>query len=281
MLRFVMEVDSLNVEIFFCVVLLLWFMFPTTVKASASVMLQGAMACETDKMISSLRNPKEKKIGSWRFISGDYQGVPLIVAVTHAGVSYAAAATAVGIEHFNPAAVINQGTGGGHAPSMHIFDLVIGADSFDASAWISKIEKYGADWRHIRFYAVKDDYYLTDSYRISADANLLMVAKDMSKDYHKGNTAVGTIATSNNWNRQKERILFLNKEYGSLCEDMETHAVAQICRSYGVPFIGLRVLSNTELHDEKFNPEAGHACQEFSLSVAKAYYEKYLKFMVE
>ena len=44
--------DSLNVEILFCVFLLLWFMFPSTAKAYASVMLQGAMDCETDKMIS-------------------------------------------------------------------------------------------------------------------------------------------------------------------------------------------------------------------------------------
>lgn len=272
-----MGVDILDAKILFCVFLLLWFMFPTTAEASPSIMIQGAMACETDNMISALKNPKEEQIGSWRFVSGEYEGVPFIIAVTHAGVSYAAAATAIGIEHFHPAAIINQGTGGGHAPSLHTFDLVIGADSFDASSWISDIEKNGADWRHIRFYAVKDDYYLTDSYRISADANLLMVAKDMSKHYHKGNTAVGTISTSNNWNRQQERILFLNKEYGSLCEDMEAHAVAQICRSYDVPFIGLRVLSNTELHDEDFNPEAGHACQEFALSVGKAYYEKYLK----
>lgn len=267
----------MNVKILFCVFLLLLFVSPTTVKASASVMVQGAMVCETDNLITALKNPKEEQIGSWRFVSGEYEGVPLIVAVTHAGGSYAAAATAVGIEHFHPAAVINQGTGGGHDPSLHTFDLVIGADSFDASAWISDREKNGADWRHMRFYAVKDDYYLTDSYRISADADLLMVAKEMSKQYQKGKAAVGTISTSNNWNRQQERILFLNKEYGSLCEDMETHSVAQICRIYGIPFIGLRVLSNTELHDENFNPEAGHACQEFALSVAKAYYEKCLK----
>ena len=36
---------------------------------------------------------------------------------------------------------------------------------------------------------------------------------------------------------------------------METHSSAQICKMYGVPFIGLRVLSNTELHGESFNPE--------------------------
>lgn len=41
---------------------------------------------------------------------------------------------------------------------------------------------------------------------------------------------------------------------------------------YGIPFIGLRVLSNTELHSESFNPEAGVISQEFTLMVVKAYY---------
>ena len=53
---------------------------------------------------------------------------------------------------------------------------------------------------------------------------------------------------------------------------METHSSALICKMYNVPFIGLRVLSNTELHGESFNPEAGAFSQEFTLAVVKAYY---------
>ena len=37
-----------------------------------------------------------------------------------------AAATAVAIEKFNPIAIINQGTSGGHDPSLNVFDIVLG-----------------------------------------------------------------------------------------------------------------------------------------------------------
>lgn len=37
-----------------------------------------------------------------------------------------AAATAVIIEKYDPVAIINQGTSGGHDPALHVFDIVIG-----------------------------------------------------------------------------------------------------------------------------------------------------------
>jgi len=44
----------------------------------------------------------------------------LLVAV--AGV---AAATALAAERYHPAAIINQGTAGGHAPELHVYDIVL------------------------------------------------------------------------------------------------------------------------------------------------------------
>ena len=123
-----------------------------------------------------------------------------------------------------------------------------------------------------KFYAVKDDDTFHYDIKIAADAVLLATAKEQAKSYKKGRNLVGTITSSNSWNRRQDVILFLNREYGSLCEEMETHSVAQICQRYGVPFIGLRVLSNAELHGEMFDPAAGRASQKFALQVAKAYY---------
>ena len=37
-----------------------------------------------------------------------------------------AAATAVAIEKYNPIAIINQGTSGGHDPNLNVFDIVLG-----------------------------------------------------------------------------------------------------------------------------------------------------------
>ena len=82
---------------------------------------------------------------------------------------------------------------------------------------------------------------------------------------------IGKISSSNNWNRQIDRIRFYNEKYGSSCEEMETHAAAHICKNYKVPFLGIRIISNTEVHNEDFDPATGTACQQYVLEVVKSY----------
>jgi len=47
---------------------------------------------------------------------------------------------------------------------------------------------------------------------------------------------------------------------------MEVHSAALICRQYDVPFLGIRIISNTEFSDEEFQPETATACQKFVLN---------------
>lgn len=45
---------------------------------------------------------------------------------------------------------------------------------------------------------------------------------------------------------------------GSDCEEMEGFAAGQVCKAFGVPFIDIRVLSNSELHPgEEFDKSYG------------------------
>lgn len=55
---------------------------------------------------------------------------------------------------------------------------------------------------------------------------------------------------------------------------METHAAAHICKNYKVPFLGIRIISNTEIHNENFDPATGTACQQYVLEVVKSYAKK-------
>ena len=246
---------------------------PLYSEASAPILVEGAMDCETEWLISELQNPEEQRIAGWRFVSGEYQGIPVVVSVTSIGMTNAAAATVLGIEYYNPAAVINQGTAGGHDPALHTFDIVLGGKTIDSSAWISKQERKGADGRHIElrptyFY---DNGEEVQEVELEADPELLKVAEAEGKNYQAGRVVIGKISSSNNWNRQMDKIRFLNKEYGSSCEEMETHSAAQVCRNYKVPFLGIRILSNTEVHNEDFNSATGTSCQQYVLAVIKSY----------
>lgn len=256
-------------------------LMPFWAEATSPILVEGAMECETDLLIKELDHPVEERIGGWRYVSGKYQSIPVVVSVTSIGMTNAAAATALGIEHFHPMAVINQGTSGGHDPSLHSFDIVLGATTFDASAWVSRAERGGADGRQID---LRPTYYYDSNFKedkteveLAADPELLEVAVSEARNYQAGRIIVGKISSSNNWNRQIDRIRFLHEKYGSSCEEMETHAAAHICRIYDVPFLGIRILSNTEIHGEDFNPATGTACQQYVLTVIKSYAERKVK----
>jgi len=258
-------------------------MLPLLAEAAGPILVEGAMDCETDVFIASLENPSEKRIGGWKFVSGEFQGIPVVVSVTSIGMTNGAAATALGIETYHPSAVINQGTAGGHDPVLHAFDIVLGAATFDASSWVSSMEKLGADGRHIElcpsYYYDKDSKETQKVIELQADPELLEAAKEAAEFYQAGRIVCGKIATSNCWNRQIDRIHHWHQDFGSSCEEMETHAAALVCRNYGIPFLGIRILSNSELHGENFNPSTGTSCQQYVLTVIKSYAER--KGMIE
>lgn len=123
--------SALKKYIFHFLLIAALILLPLRAEAAAPILIEGAMECETDLLIKKIDDPKEQRIGGWRFISGDLNGIPVVLSVTSIGMTNAAAATALGIEYFRPIAVINQGTSGGHDPALHTFDIVLGARTFD------------------------------------------------------------------------------------------------------------------------------------------------------
>lgn len=235
------------------------------------IMIEGAMNMETEHLIASLEHSQEYMLGNWRFVSGQYQGTSLVVAVTSIGMSNAAAATALGIERFHPTAIISQGTAGGHNPALKAYDIVLGRESFDASAYRTAREDE-ADWKHMELagsyaYNPIDGTFIPQAVYFPGDKDLLEVAHAASEAYTHGRIVDGCIASCNTWNRQKERIQYLHSTFHSSCEDMEVASAALISHQYGIPFLGIRIISNTEFDNEEFQPETAHICQQFVLDI--------------
>lgn len=241
-------------------------------KPEPIIMLEGAMSLETRHLIGSLEKPREHLLGRWRFVEGRYGEVSLVIALTSIGMSNAAAATALGIEHFHPAAVINQGTAGGHDPALRAYDIVLGRETFDASAYRTAQEE-AAHWQHMELmgsyaYNPADGSFLPQAVYYPGDERLLKAARAAAANYKRGRVTEGCIASCNTWNRQKERLRYLHDTFRSSCEDMEGASAALICHQYQVPFLGIRIISNTEFAEEDFQPETALACQQFVLETA-------------
>ena len=181
------------------------------------------------------------------------------------------------MEFFNPSAVIDQGTSGGHDPALHTYDIVLGKRTVNYCAWKTAASAKGAGVDYTAFemngvYAYdRDEATFTQSVYHYADTALLKAANAVKSGYTGGSVVEGTIGTSNEWNNQIDRMLYLNKTVGTSCEEMETDAAAQICQTYSVPYLGVRILSNTGIYAEGFDWKTGAACQNYVLSVAGQY----------
>ncbi|MBR0061643.1 MAG: hypothetical protein IJP68_09220, partial [Selenomonadaceae bacterium] len=108
------------------------------------ILIEGAMNTETEVLIRALKNPVVYREMNYMFVAGTYKDYPVVIVRTEIGLANAAASTALAIKKFNPVAVINQGTAGGHDSAIQIGDIVIGERSFDYAAFKSSYTAAGA-----------------------------------------------------------------------------------------------------------------------------------------
>ena len=247
------------------------------------ILIEGAMNTETEILIRALKNPVAYRELHYLFVAGTYENYPVVVVRTEIGMANAAASTALAIKKFNPVAVINQGTAGGHDPALNIGDIVIGERTFDQTAYKSDYAAAGAgvdltrqEMRGAYAYDQTSGTFKTRK-EYFPDATLLKIAKDVAAANDNFNVVTGVIATGNIWLSNIDYISFLHETYGSSCEEMETNAAAQICQNAGVPFIGIRVLSNNITVNKEYVPATGTIAQNFVLLVAERYIRDVLK----
>lgn len=245
----------------------------------APILVQGAMTAETDVLIARLDGASLEHVGSWSFWRGTIDGYPVVVSKTNKGMSNAAAATALAIEHFRPAAIVNQGTSGGHDPELHVYDIVIGTASLNVGAFRAMFRGRGEGSRPLEWVPLD---LLADGSAISAnaphkparfdaDSSLLAVAHEAVASYTRGRVVDGIIGSSDMWIDELDRVAQFRSAFGTSVEEMETASAAQVAAAFRVPFIGIRVLSDNVTNGSTYDPKTGEACQDFVVAVLKKY----------
>ena len=247
------------------------------------IVIEGAMNTETEIFVRALKNPVTYRELNYLFVAGTYENYPVVVVRTEQGVANAAASTALAIKKFNPIAVINQGTSGGHDPNLKIGDIVIGAKSYDYTAIKTDYAAIGEGTDLTKHqmrgtYSYDEESGIFQSHKEHfADPTLFNIAFAAAKNYTGSNIVSGVISTGNSWLNNLDYIKFLHETYGSSCEEMETDAAAQICHTANVPFIGIRIISNNITISKDYEPITGKTCQEFVLRVVENYIRDVLK----
>jgi len=244
------------------------------------IVVQGAMQIEVEKLAGRLEAATVDRVGAWTFWRGTLDGYPVVVSKTLKGVTNAAAATAIAIEHYHPIAIVNQGTAGGHDPGLHVYDIVVGTSAINLGAFRSRYRPAGAgsnplEWTPLDLTAsdgsAGNDPNARKPTRFAADNPLLAAARSVSSSYTKGHVVEGAIGTSDVWNDEIDRIARFHGEYGTVAEEMETASAAQIAAQFGVPFLGIRVLSDNITNGGAYDPKTSEACEDFVYAVLKAH----------
>ncbi len=223
------------------------------------ILILAPMRVEMELYLTALQASAVQHAGGYAYHCGLLSGRPAVVAHTQIGMVNTALALKTALDRFTPACVISQGTCGAHDPALEIGDIIIGrrvycsdaiqtgrSDSLDLSSWqplpTQTVLPDGS---------VEERFYfdctpaLVDCARRLAGGGL--DSNEESGHYDGGRVYIGSIATTNAWNRQRALIDWDRHTLDGLAEEMEGAAAAQVCALYDVPHIALRIVSNNEL----------------------------------
>lgn len=228
---------------------------------SGAVAVICAMESEATHLRRRLERPREEPLGVWRRTHGRLGAREVDLIVCGIGLINAAAATAALCQTERPAAIFNYGCSGAHRADLGPGDVIIGERVAHFSAQI--VLPDGARQYMGFLYHARDARVQTDA--IPADPRLLDLCRRMADRAvlpawpgvaHMPRVFSGAVASADVWTQHGASIRTLHDLHGSLCEEMEAAAIAQVAAMHGVPFLAVKDISNNELQKASAAPGA-------------------------
>lgn len=190
------------------------------------------------------------------YYQGTMEDKDIILNVTGMGTVKAAMATACAISKFHPTFVLNGGTAGAQIRELSIGDLVLVGEAVNINALSMPKKNIGEGSSPFSWSGFHTTYY-------KADSNLYNFFVDHESSYTAGKVVHGRAATGDIYSREADRIIWLEENFHTVCEDMESASVYEVCDRFETPCMGLRVISNNEFLGDEFNEEAALRLQEY------------------
>ena len=132
------------------------------------------------------------------------------------------------ISEHHPDCIISTGCAGGISKDVHLLDVVVAAEVAYHDAWYGEPNEYG----QVQGFPA----------RFKADPKLLAAAQSLKSDkLHFGLMASGDRFCSG----PEDTVTILGHFPDALACDMESGSISQVCHMYGVPFMSMRVISDT------------------------------------
>ncbi len=236
------------------------------------IVVQGAVDTELQPLLAALRDKEQIQVAAWTFWRGQLAGKRVVVSRTEVGPLNASVATTLAIVNFRPRLIINQGTAGALEPSLKVYDIVAGEATVDYGAFRSTHADAGAGvsqsrWTPLSHWLRLDGKERVEFKRFPGDADAL--ATVLGTPNPRGRVVRGVVGSAFEFNREIDRLVWANKTYGAVSEDMESAFAGGTAAGFGVRFIAVRIISDSEFHSPEFQRIAGEYCASFVVEVVK------------
>lgn len=232
------------------------------------ILIVGAMNPEINYLIEKIDNCTERKISAFNFYEGKINNYPVVLVKTGIGLVNASSAVTIAIEKYNPIVILNEGTAGGITANRHKKDIIIGEEVFNINSYKTPYKELGEgsdsrDWELMMFTDGGTDQKTV----FKSDKKLSDLAYSIKDVYKNGKVYTGVIGSGDVWNREKDKLKYLDEKHNVSCEDMEAIAIYTVAKNYDIPVLAIKIMSDNELLGEEYEPKVGYYCQEFVYEV--------------
>ena len=191
-----------------------------------TIAIINAMHKEHEQIVGLLADVNEVHDGRFAFVEGKLNGQKLVLMESGIGKVNAAVGAVELIKRYHPDALINTGVAGGADKSINVMDIVVGERVSYHDVWCGPECKMGV-------VQGLPNYFEGDKSIISK-----LPPSQLLK--------YGLIVSGDHFVESIEKVNKIKENYPeALAVDMESGAIAHVCEVMKVPFLSLRVISDS------------------------------------
>ncbi len=213
------------------------------------------MQPELDLLQSRLQQAQSQRSGQIVFHTGLLAGKPVVLVLSGIGKVNAAVATALVIQQFKPACVINTGSAGGLGAGLKVGDVVLGAEAAHHDVDVTA-------------FGYVPGQVPQQPPRFASDAVLLQTARQAAAAFAGAAIVEGLVVSGDAFIHERSKIDAIRRDFADVqAVEMEAAAIAQTCHVLATPFVIVRAISDaadeaaSQSFDEFLQTAARHSAQ--------------------